>query len=78
MNPKTSQDLFNKIRSLFSNIKIGDENGGATANPENAVFFEFEYQPDSDTFGSVSVLSLIHISEPTRNLSISYAVLCLK
>ena len=55
MNPKTSQDLFNKIRSQFSNIKIGDENGGATANPENAVFFEFEYQPDSDTFGSVSV-----------------------
>ena len=46
MNPKTSQDLFNKIRSQFGNIKIGDENGGATANPEKAVFFEFEYQPD--------------------------------
>ena len=55
MNPKTSQDLFNKIRSQFGNIKIGDENGGATANPEKAVFFEFEYQPDSDTFGSVSI-----------------------
>ena len=55
MNPKTSQDLFNKIRSQFSNIKIGDESGGATADPNNAVFFEFEYQPDSDTFGSVSI-----------------------
>ena len=55
MNPKTSQDLFNKIRSQFSNIKIGDESGGATADPEKAVFFEFEYQPDSDTFGSVSI-----------------------
>ena len=55
MNPKTSQDLFNKIRSQFSNIKIGDESGGATADPEKAVFFEFEYQPDADTFGSVSI-----------------------
>ena len=55
MNPKTSQDLFNKIRSQFSNIKIGDESGGATADPSQAVFFEFEFQPDSDTLGSVSV-----------------------
>ena len=55
MNPKTSQDLFNKIRSQFSNIKIGDENGAATADAAEAVFFEFEFQPDSDTFGSVSV-----------------------
>ena len=28
--------------------------------------------------GSVSVLSLIHISEPTRRYAISYAVFCLK
>ena len=28
--------------------------------------------------GRLSVLSLIHISEPTRLLSISYAVFCLK
>ena len=55
MNPKTSQDLFNKIRSQFSNIKIGDQSGGATADPSEAVFFEFEFQPDSDTFGSVSM-----------------------
>ena len=55
MNPKTSQDLFNKIRSQFSNIKIGDENGAATADASEAVFFEFEYQPDSDTFGSISI-----------------------
>eukprot|EP00658_Telonema_sp_P-2_P059706 TRINITY_DN48846_c0_g1_i3.p2 TRINITY_DN48846_c0_g1~~TRINITY_DN48846_c0_g1_i3.p2 ORF type:complete len:100 (+),score=29.78 TRINITY_DN48846_c0_g1_i3:172-471(+) len=29
-------------------------------------------------FGTVQELSLIHISEPTRLLSISYAVFCLK
>ena len=55
MNPKNSQDLFNKIRSQFSNIRLGDENGAATADPGSAVFFEFEFQEDSDTFGSVSI-----------------------
>jgi hypothetical protein len=55
MNPKNSQDLFNKIRSQFSNIRLGDANGGATANPDEAVFFEFEFQEDSDTFGSISI-----------------------
>ena len=55
MNPKNSEDLFNKIRSQFSNIRLGDENGAATADPSNAVFFEFEFQEDADTFGSVSI-----------------------
>jgi hypothetical protein len=55
MNPKNSEDLFNKIRSQFSNIRLGDENGAATANPGSAVFFEFEFQEDADTFGSVSI-----------------------
>eukprot|EP00658_Telonema_sp_P-2_P076113 TRINITY_DN66147_c0_g1_i1.p1 TRINITY_DN66147_c0_g1~~TRINITY_DN66147_c0_g1_i1.p1 ORF type:complete len:114 (-),score=34.44 TRINITY_DN66147_c0_g1_i1:10-351(-) len=32
----------------------------------------------SDSFEELSGLSLIHISEPTRLLSISYAVFCLK
>ena len=55
MNPKNSQDLFNKIRSQFTNIRLGDENGAATADPQSAVFFEFEFKEDADTFGSVSV-----------------------
>ena len=55
MNPKNSQDLFNKIRSQFANIRLGDENGAATANPQGAVFFEFEFAEDADTFGSVSI-----------------------
>ena len=55
MNPKNSQDLFNKIRSQFSNIRLGDENGAATADPGSAVFFEFEFREDSDTFGAVSI-----------------------
>ena len=55
MNPKNSQDLFNKIRSQFSNIRLGDENGAATADPNSAVFFEFEFRQDADTFGAVSI-----------------------
>jgi hypothetical protein len=55
MNPKNSQDLFNKIRSQFANIRLGDENGAATADPQGAVFFEFEFAEDADTFGSVSI-----------------------
>ena len=55
MNPKTSQDLFNKIRSQFSNIQVGDESGLPTADPSSAVFFEFEFKEDADTYGAVSV-----------------------
>ena len=54
MNPKTSSDLFNKIRSQFSNIEVGDESGVPTADPTQAVFFEFDFG-EADTFGHVSV-----------------------
>ena len=55
MNPKTSSDLFNKIRSQFRNIQIGDSTGQPTADPKQAVFFDFEFAEDADTFGRVSV-----------------------
>ena len=55
MNPKTSTDLFNKIRSQFSNIQIGDSTGQPTADSSGAVFFDFEFKEDSDTYGRVSV-----------------------
>jgi hypothetical protein len=55
MNPKTSADLFNKIRSQFSNIEIGNESGEPTADAGEAVFFDFEFKEDADTFGRVSV-----------------------
>ncbi len=44
MNPKNSQDLFNKIRSQFTNIRLGDENGAATANPADAVFLNLNFK----------------------------------
>ena len=55
IKPKTSQDLFNKIRSKFSNIQLGDSEGNVTADPKSAVFFDFEFSEDSDNFGRVSI-----------------------
>ena len=55
MNPKISNDLFNKIRSKFGSISIGDSNGEAIADPNQAVFFDFEFKEDADTFGRMSI-----------------------
>jgi len=55
IKPKTSQDLFNKIRSKFSNIQLGDSEGNVTADPKSAVFFDFEFSESSDNFGRVSI-----------------------
>jgi len=55
ISEKTSNDLFNKIRSKFGNITIGDSEGTATADPKQAVFFDFEFTEDEDKFGRVSI-----------------------
>jgi hypothetical protein len=55
IKPKTSQDLFNKIRSKFANIQLGDSEGNVTADPKAAVFFDFEFSENSDNFGRVSI-----------------------
>ena len=55
IKPKTSQDLFNKIRSKFANIQLGDSAGNVTADPKSAVFFDFEFSENSDNFGRVSI-----------------------
>ena len=36
-------DLFYKIRSRFSGLKLGGEAGQITINPEEARFFDFDY-----------------------------------
>ena len=59
MNPKTSQDLFNKIRSQFSNIRLGDADGAATADPQDAVFFEFEFREGIFCFLSIKKLQSV-------------------
>eukprot|EP00658_Telonema_sp_P-2_P086128 TRINITY_DN9983_c0_g1_i5.p1 TRINITY_DN9983_c0_g1~~TRINITY_DN9983_c0_g1_i5.p1 ORF type:complete len:103 (+),score=43.00 TRINITY_DN9983_c0_g1_i5:101-409(+) len=47
-------------------------------NPYHQHFNQSINQPTKQSTPSLPDLSLIHISEPTRLLSISYAVFCLK
>jgi hypothetical protein len=56
-----STDLFYKIRSRFSGLKLGAEDGTVTINPEEAVFFDFDYMEGENPLGHVS----ISLAEPT-------------
>ena len=53
---KISENLFDKIRSRFENINIGDEKGQATTDPAKARFFNFDYiSKDGHNFGNVTI-----------------------
>ena len=55
ISSKTSNDLFNKIRSKFSDVQLGNATGEVTADTNEAVFFDFEFSENADTFGRISV-----------------------
>ena len=63
-----SNDLFDKVRSRFTNLHMGDENGAVTADPTEARFFDFDFAVEGNTLGRVS----ISINE-TGNLKIYYS-----
>jgi hypothetical protein len=48
-------DLFYKIRSRFSGLKLGSETGQITINPEEARFFDFNYTDGENELGHVSI-----------------------
>jgi hypothetical protein len=48
-------DLFYKIRSRFSGLKLGDGTGAITINPEQARFFDFDYKDGEAAIGHVSI-----------------------
>jgi len=51
--------LFDKIRTRFDSVNLGDESAKATQDPEKARFFNFTYSnEDGDEFGKIT-LSLI-------------------
>lgn len=50
-----SQDLFDKIRSRFSNLEMGDEGGNVTMDPKKARFFDFDFVVEGESIGSVSI-----------------------
>ena len=50
-----AQDLFDKVRSRFSNLQMGDETGAVTVNPTESRFFDFDFVVEDITLGRVSV-----------------------
>ena len=55
---KIAQDLFDKLRSRFEKISLGDEHGKHTSDPEKARFFNFDYSDDEDEYGNVTIAIL--------------------
>ncbi len=39
-----SKEIFDKIRTRFSNVQLGDSEGKTTLDSDQAVFFEFDYK----------------------------------
>ena len=50
-----STDLFYKIRSRFTGLKLGEATGQITINPESARFFDFDYTESEKNIGHVSI-----------------------
>lgn len=49
-------DLFDKIRSRFDSVRLGDENATSTQDPDKARFFNFNYEStDGTKFGNVTI-----------------------
>ena len=53
---KIAENLFDKIRTRFENVNLGDENAKRTDKPENARFFNFDYiDSNGENYGNVTM-----------------------
>ena len=52
---KIAENLFDKIRSRFTDISIGDETAKATVDPTKARFFNFNFVTDDTEFGNITI-----------------------
>jgi hypothetical protein len=50
-----SQDVFDKIRSRFQNLEMGDDDGSVTIDPAAARFFDFDFIQEGVNLGRVSI-----------------------
>ena len=50
-----SQDLFDKVRSRFQNLEMGDSTGAVTIDPAEARFYDFDFVIEGNNLGRVSV-----------------------
>jgi hypothetical protein len=53
---KVAENLFDKIRTRFENVNLGDEKSKRTSKPEEARFFNFDYvSRDGKNYGNVTI-----------------------
>jgi hypothetical protein len=50
-----AQDLFDKVRSRFTNLQMGDESGAVTLDPKEARMFDFDFILEGNNLGRVSI-----------------------
>lgn len=66
---KISTDLFGKIRSQFDSVKLGNEQAQVTDKPKDARFFEFNFEKNEASLGSVTV----HLNDEENSLVVMYS-----
>jgi len=50
-----AESLFEKIRSRFEDVSLGDENAKSTQTPEDARFFNFDYEVNGHNHGNITI-----------------------
>lgn len=50
-----AEDLFNKVRSRFTDIKLGDTEGAVTTDAAQARFFDLNFKTESEELGRVNI-----------------------
>ena len=50
-----AEDLFNKLRSVYPTLQIGDASANKTLEPEDARFFDFVFESGGADIGSVTI-----------------------
>ena len=63
-----ADELFNKIRSRFDTVTLGDETGKTTDDPEQARFFNFEYVSSDGTHHGELTVSIVD----NRSLKVTF------
>ena len=57
-NNSIGNDLFLKLKSHFPKIRLVDEKGMSTVDPNKAVFFDFDFTVAQEVIASVSIVLL--------------------
>lgn len=47
--------LFSKLKAKFPEIRLGDSGGMSTADPKQAVFFDFDFEVNGEKIASISI-----------------------